>query len=180
VTISSCSTISLPVMGTTDRPTMTPGRPDMPGGYGIASGADGLLPWSWVEDSLVAARSYWVCTTRADGRPHAMPVWGLWLDGRLWFSTDPESVKGRNLAARRDVVVHLESGDDVVVVTGEAERQAADDLPPRFVDSYAAKYSERIDLANPAFGFYRVRADRVLAWREQDFPTSATRFGFAR
>ena len=41
-------------------------RPSMPAGYGIKREADGQLPWSWVEEQLVAARSYWVCTTRAD------------------------------------------------------------------------------------------------------------------
>ena len=40
----------------------------------------------------------WVCSTRPDGRPHAMPVWALWIDGALWFSTDPSSYKARNLA----------------------------------------------------------------------------------
>ncbi len=80
-------------------------------------------------------RNYWVCTTRADGRPHAMPVWGLWLDDAVLFSTDPESVKARNLAARPDVVVHLESGDDVVVVDGRAERLTGSELPADFVDA---------------------------------------------
>jgi PPOX class probable F420-dependent enzyme len=151
-------------------------RPDMPAGYGIAAPGDGELPWSWAEEKLVAARNYWVCSTRADGRPHAMPVWGLWLGEAVVFSTDPESVKARNLAARPEVVVHLESGDDVVVVDGRAERVAGADLPPEFVDVYEEKYAVRVDTADPSFGFYRVVPARVLAWREQDFPTSATRF----
>jgi PPOX class probable F420-dependent enzyme len=148
----------------------------MPGGYGIATGTDGELPWDWVLERLTAARNYWVVTTRADGRPHAMPVWGLWLDDAVLFSTDPESIKGRNLAARPDVVIHLESGDETVVVEGRAERVAGADLPGEFVDAYDAKYGHRVDTSNPAFGFYRVRPDRVLAWRETDFPSSATRF----
>jgi len=93
-------------------------RPSIVEGYGIADDGEGMLPFSWVEDQLAAAHNYWVCSTRADGRPHAMPVWGLWVDGAVWFSTDPASLKARNLAARPEVVVHLESGDDVVVVEG--------------------------------------------------------------
>jgi hypothetical protein len=151
-------------------------RPHMPAGYGIADPGGGELPWSWAEEKLVAARNYWVCSTRADGRPHAMPVWGLWLGDAVLFSTDPESVKARNLAARPDVVVHLESGDDVVVVEGRVERLAGTDLPPEFADAYEVKYAIRVDTSDPAFGFYRVAPARVLAWREQDFPTSATRF----
>jgi PPOX class probable F420-dependent enzyme len=150
-------------------------RPAMPDGYGIARDGDGTLPWSWVEERLAASRSYWVCTTRADGRPHAMPVWGLWLADRLVFSTDPSSTKGRNLAARPDVVVHLESGDEVVVVEGRAERMSAD-LIPAYRDAYDAKYAYRPEPDAEATGCYQVVPERVLAWRESDFPTSATRF----
>src|SRR5437763_10532134 len=96
-------------------------RPLMPSGYGISAKAEGFVSWTWVAEQLVASRSYWVCTTRPDGRPHAMPVWGLWLADRLLFSTDPTSLKARNFTDRPDVVVHLESGDDVVVLESRAE-----------------------------------------------------------
>jgi hypothetical protein len=153
-------------------------RPEMPAGYGIATSDDGQLPWSWVTERLLGARNYWICTTRADGRPHAMPVWGLWLAESIVFSSDPGSTKGRNLAERAEVVVHLESGDEVVVAEGRAERLAPAELPTEFVEAYEAKYDHRVDTSNPMFAFYRLRPARVLAWRESDFPTSATRFRF--
>jgi len=73
------------------------------------------IPTSWakVRRRLEQARNYWIVTSRPDGRPHAAPVWGVWLDGRLWFSTSPASVKARNLAADPRVVVHLERADTV-------------------------------------------------------------------
>jgi nitroimidazol reductase NimA-like FMN-containing flavoprotein (pyridoxamine 5'-phosphate oxidase superfamily) len=151
-------------------------RPQMPAGYGLASDDGGRLTREWAEERLTAARNYWLCTTRSDGRPHAMPVWGLWLDGAVFFSTDPDSTKGRNLAARPDVIVHLESGDEVVVVDGRAEYLAGPDLPAEFVDAYDEKYGHRLNGSDPGFGFYRVHPARILAWRESDFPTSATRF----
>jgi hypothetical protein len=146
----------------------------MPGGYGIASGDEGQLEWAWVEEQCTGSRNYWVCTTRADGRPHAMPVWGLWLDGRVVFSTDPSSLKARNFLARPEVVVHLESGDDVVVIEGRVEEMDRA-LLPAFLDAYEAKYDYRPN-AEQTEGVYQVRPERVLAWRETDFPTSATRF----
>jgi hypothetical protein len=146
----------------------------MPGGYGIATGGDGQLPWSWVAEQCTAARNYWICTTRPDGRPHAMPVWGLWLEGGIVFSTDPVSLKARNFIARPDVVVHLESGDDVVIVEGRMEPMDVA-LLPAFLDAYEAKYQHR-PTEDQTEGVYQLQADRVLAWREQDFPTSATRF----
>jgi Pyridoxamine 5'-phosphate oxidase len=165
-------------MATDEPPDVRIGRPQMPGGYGIAGLDGGELAWSWAAERLSAARNYWVCTTRPDGRPHAMPVWGLWQGDELLFSTDPQSVKARNLADRPQVVVHLESGDDAVIVDGRSHLISASDLPAGFVDDYEHKYTHRIDTSDPSFGFYRVVPSVVLAWREQDFPTSATRFTF--
>ncbi len=67
-------------------------------------------------------------THRPDGRPHAAPAWGVWLAGRVCFSTSPGSVKARNLAAHPRVVVHLESADNVVIIEGTAALIEGDDL----------------------------------------------------
>jgi hypothetical protein len=57
-------------------------RPHMPGyGSGGPTQGSGLLPWSWAEQRLLASRNYWVATSWPDGRPHVMPVWGVWHDG---------------------------------------------------------------------------------------------------
>src|SRR5207247_1918364 len=92
-------------------------RPYMPG-YGIAGPTEGsgLLHWSWAAERLTAARNYWVATVWPDGRPHIMPVWGMWDDSTLWFTSSAGPRKGRNLttdprccataehAPRRDIV----------------------------------------------------------------------------
>jgi len=41
-------------------------------GYGIAGPGEGrgLLPWSWAEERIAAARRYWLATVAADGAPH--------------------------------------------------------------------------------------------------------------
>jgi hypothetical protein len=89
-------------------PTPTPVR--FAPGYGIVAVPGEKLPWETVERWLVRSRNYWICTTRPDGGPHAKPVWGVWLDGAVLWSTDDRSVTGRNLAANPAVCVHLESG----------------------------------------------------------------------
>jgi len=66
----------------------TPSKPLIPASYGIpldGSGAE-KLPWSWAVERLSAAHNYWICTTRPDGRPHAVPVWGVWLDDAVWLA----------------------------------------------------------------------------------------------
>jgi hypothetical protein len=151
----------------------------MPAGYGINRATDeGLLPWSFVQERLASARNYWIVTTRPDGRPHVAPVWGLWLDEAFYFSTDRASRKARNLAASPALVVHLESGDEVVILEGTAQQVDDAALRARFVDAYDAKYQIRPDVgaAAPVYG---LRPQVVQAWREQDFVNSATRWRLA-
>jgi hypothetical protein len=148
-------------------------RPGMPEGYGVEKGEGAAqVAWAEVEAQLAASRNYWLCTTRRDGRPHAMPVWGLWMDGAVCFDTDRASQKGRNIALNPAAVVHLESGDDVVVLEGVIEESRDAGLLQRFDDAYEAKYGVRPGSTAALV----LRPRRVLAWRERDFPQSATRW----
>jgi hypothetical protein len=46
----------------------------------------------------ISRANYWAATSRADARPHLMPVWGVWLRDCFYFSTGPRSRKARNLS----------------------------------------------------------------------------------
>jgi hypothetical protein len=151
----------------------------MPAAYGAPTDASGvaLVRWSWAVEQLETARNYWICTTRRDGRPHAAPVWGVWLDGALWFSTSPESQKGRNIARGSTVLAHLESGDDVIIVEGQAA--PAHEGLERFVEAYREKYDWEVDTANPDTPVYVLRPRVAQTWRESQFPRSAVRWVFS-
>lgn len=155
-----------------------PGRVRTTAAYGLDSvPADGsALAWPTVTRWLVDARNYWVASTRADGRPHVMPVWGVWIGDALWFSTDPASVKARNFAQRPDVVVHLESGDEVCVLEGRARRVTTGELPEGFVAAYDEKYGTPVEPDNPDHGLYVVAPVVALTWTEAEFTTTPTRW----
>jgi general stress protein 26 len=166
-----------------------PSRPSLPHGYGIetATAAPGeRLPWSRVSEWLTSARNYWVCTTRPDGRPHAKPVWGVWLAGCFLFSTHPETITARNLQANPALVVHLESGDQVAIVEGTALRVDDRPLLARFGEAYRAKYdwplsSEDVDPGNPDAAFYVVRPRVALSWSSAtEIGETITRWNFDR
>ena len=131
-----------------------------------------MLPWAWAERRLIAAHNYWVATASAQRGPHSTPVWGLWRDRAFVFSCGPESRKARDLEADPRLVVHLESGDEVVIAQGVAVPTAATE---RDVEEYDRKYGVKPEAGE---GWYRVAPRRVLAWRERDYPRSATRFDF--
>jgi PPOX class probable F420-dependent enzyme len=152
-------------------------RPKFPGVYGIHAGEEGLLDWSWAEERLLAARNYWVTTVRPDGRPHSMPVWGLWHEGAFYFSSAPDSRKAKNLAANPAVTVNLESGDEVVVVEGMADYESDRDLLWTLGEDYSRKYSFDVTFTGGR-PLVVVRPRVAYAWVEQDFPKTATRFTF--
>lgn len=154
--------------------------PRMPAAYGVPTDGSGgeRLPWGWAVDQLTAARNYWIVTTRKDGRPHAMPVWGLWLDDAVWFSTSPDSLKGRNMARDPRIVIHLESGDDTVVLEGQVEHPQDRGALERFAEAYEQKYAFRPELSDENQGIYVLRPTVAQTWTEQGYPRNATRWVF--
>jgi len=156
-----------------------PSWPSLDPGYGTASrvGAPGeALPWATVVEWLRDARNYWLCTARRDGSVHAKPVWALWIDGTVVFSTSPDSVSGRRLRADPRATMHVE-GAHVVVVEGSIEwlREA----PSGFVSAYEEKYGWRVDPSNPATPALALRARTVLSWDEAELAGTMTRWTFA-
>jgi hypothetical protein len=145
-------------------------RPHIPD-YGIPEDTEGLMSFEDAAERLAASRNYWICTVRPDGRPHAMPVWGVWVDGHIYFGGGPDTVKARNLRANPHVVIHGESGDQVVVIEGVAEPVVGDDEQTRVDNAYEVKYDMR---HGPVV--WRVRAEKAFAWTE--FPRDVTRWRF--
>jgi general stress protein 26 len=153
------------------------GRPVMPRGYGLLDPAEGsgLLEWNAAEQQLVSARNYWIATTRPDGRPHCVPIWGVWVDGAFYFGTDDDSRKARNLRANPHAVVHLESGDEALILEGAVAQVTDAVIVTRVSEHYAAKYDFPEGLSSALV----LRPQIALAWRERDFAGSATRWQFA-
>jgi nitroimidazol reductase NimA-like FMN-containing flavoprotein (pyridoxamine 5'-phosphate oxidase superfamily) len=153
-----------------------PRRPPFKG-YGVPDDEEGLLSWSWAVGRLEQARNYWVSTTRPDGRPHAMPVWGVWLDGAFCFGSVAGSAKSRNLAANPAIVVHLESGDETVIVEGRAEPVLDSGLERHIDEVYGPKYDWK-PAESESTPWWAVRPRRAYAWTERGFPGDATQFDF--
>lgn len=151
----------------------------MPKGYAIPKHRKGLLSWPRAATKLARSRNYWVVTAQRNGRPHAVPVWGVWVDGAVCFGTDRGSRKARNLARNRALVIHLESGDDALILHGRAEEVKDRDRLGRIDEAYGAKYKMRLTEAPGDLVVYALRPKLALAWRERDFNRRATRWTFS-
>ncbi|MCY4464724.1 MAG: pyridoxamine 5'-phosphate oxidase family protein [Chloroflexi bacterium] len=150
-------------------------RPNMPH-YGVAADAtQGMLSWDWVAQQMQSARNYWVCSVRADGRPHAVPVWGAWFDRAFYFGTDENSVKTANIRSDPRVVIHLDSGDDVVIMEGELAPAKLSAESVAALDAlYTQKYGLSPELDTSDSLVYQLHPRKVMAWQEKDFPATAT------
>lgn len=156
--------------------------------YGVDTPAWEPLPWSWATERLVANRNFWVVTVAADGRPHALPVWGVWDDGerRFAFSCSPRARKARNLAANPQAAVMTEDTVECLSVEGRADPVRDEGRQAQWIDRYLAKY--RPISPDISADFLRQHLmlefvpDRAFAIveREEEFSTRATRWVFAR
>ena len=130
-----------------------------------------------VEQKLSESKTYWLATTRPDGRPHSVPVDGVWLDGALYFGGDPATVHIRNLRSDPRAVVHTESGESPVIAEGTAEwYQSSPHEVGRLTEAAQAKYGYPVSPESYSSGTWRRSPERVLAWNV--LYEDATRFTF--
>jgi Pyridoxamine 5'-phosphate oxidase len=85
------------------------------------------LPWSRPRDLLAsdtpeADLTFFVATVRPDGRPHSAGVGAVWVDGALYFTSGPGTLKSRNLAANPACSVSVRLRGMDLVLEGEAFR----------------------------------------------------------
>lgn len=144
-------------------------------------------PWSDIERLLTDAQLYWIITVRKDGRPHAVPLVGVWRDGAFAFCTGSQEQKQRNLEVNPRVAVTTGStgshgwgsGKDVVV-EGTAARVTDAGALEALAAAWFAKYGEDwkfevrgqefVELSDSGAGteggawVYRVEPDKVIAF----------------
>jgi hypothetical protein len=130
-----------------------------------------------VEARLVEAQHYWLATVRPDGRPHVVPLDGIWLDGLWYFGGSAQAVRRRNLEANAHAVLHLEDGTSAVIVEGACRFAAPSQ---RTAKELSAVSKRKYGYGPPAnayrAGVWTLGPVKVMAWT--NLTTDATRFIF--
>jgi len=151
-------------------------RPQFPPGY--VDHPISEVSWEYVARQLTEAKNYWLCSVRPPskakaldgGRPHCVPRWAVYLDGLIYYDGSPETRHARNIMENPHVSLHLESGDEAIILEGEsrpAEKPSAK-LAHRLSEAYKAKYTEHGYAPEPdqwdEGGLYVFRPRQCLAW----------------
>ncbi|MBZ5615332.1 MAG: pyridoxamine 5'-phosphate oxidase family protein [Acidobacteriia bacterium] len=164
----------------TDKSPPKADRPFAPG-YGIVGAEDGkgLLSWAWVARKMNHCRTFWLATIHADlptghGRPHVMPVWGIWLDDAFFFSTGHKSRKCQNLSANPACTITNDNGEEAVIIEGMATPTEDPGVLERVATVYKKKY--KMDPRSIKEPIFAVRPSTVFGFIEKSFPKSATRW----
>ena len=136
-----------------------------------------LLDWASVDARLAEATHYWLATVRPDGRPHVVPLDGLWIDRRYYFGGVASTVKHANLMANPRATVHLEDAGAATIVEGTcAITLPSEEQAEALVAASISKYGYAPPIGAYLSGVWALSPSRVLAWT--DLTVDATRFVF--
>lgn len=143
--------------------------------YGIPKDEEGMLTWDWVLERLNKAQNYWICSTRPDGIPHVVPVWGVMVDGIHYHGGGPGTKRHRNLLENPHVSLHLESGFETVIIEGVVKLYDETNIDPAMLKKVDAEYLKKYNMEH-GVPFWELTPHKVFAWEK--YPTTCTRWIF--
>ena len=155
------------------RPTFPPGYVDKPASF---------LTWEWVAAQLTEAKHYWLCSVRADGRPHVVPRWGVFLDDKFYYDGSPDTRHAQNIVKNPHVSLHLENGEQAIILDGTSEPagRPSPELGMKLSKAYRRKYREMGYSPKPDSwdkgGLYVFTPRQCIAW--SNFTKDPTKFVF--
>lgn len=146
-----------------------------------------LMDWPAAAEQFASVPKYWLATGRANGRPHVMPVLGVWLGGTLTVSSRPGSVKGRNLARDGGCVVTAATDLGDLVLEGAAAQVTDEARQRELAAAFAAKYDWRFGLragrvyddslpGSPEYAFFEVTPVKGFGYRPDGLTATRWRF----
>ena len=145
--------------------------------------SSGLKPWAWAFERLEKSHNYWIATSRPDGPPHLMLVWGIWWEDAFWFSTGPRTRKAKNISAQAHCVIGTEKADEAVILEGTAQEISDRTQWKQIAERYDRKYGGNVLplLESSGGSVYRVKPQIAFGQDEHaaNFAESATRWKFA-
>lgn len=156
------------------------------------------LDWNRARTKLASQNgpevTYFLCTTRPDGRPHVVGVGALWFDGDLYIVSGDRTRKSKNLAANPACAMGVRLSGMDLTLDGTARRvtdsQSLERLAARYreggwpaeVDDAAQAFTAPFSAPSagpPPWQLYRFVFRSAVGVATEE-PYGATRWRFAR
>lgn len=161
-----------------------PGHPYWPDAIDKPIGSAALKPWSWALERLEKSHNYWISTSRSDGQPHLMVVWGVWWQNSFWFSTGRRTRKAKNLFANPRCVIGTEAADETVILEGTVESVPDRNILKPLIDIYNRKYGGDLEplVESSVSLVFRVTPQTIFGQDEhaENFTEAVTRWKFTK
>jgi pyridoxamine 5'-phosphate oxidase-like protein len=168
----------------TTMPTPKRDRPQLPTGY-ISRAPKGMLTWTAVQRILKTFPYLWIATVNADGRPHLVQQWGVWVNGTLYFEGSDRTRWARNLARDPRLGFGMENGhravygEALVDVVRGVDRKLATQIARQYATKYGRGFKYRPKAEQYEKGHvFRARPEKLIAFDVKKFESSAARFTF--
>lgn len=141
-----------------------------------------------LEEYLATQRTTRVATAAADGTPHVVPLWFVWIDGVMFLNSTLGNVTTDNILESGKATAVMDDGETYdalrgVVVTARAVR--ADD-DPRIAEAERT-WSEKYLGGNPVpyrawknRAWFRLDPERIASWDFRKIPEAKARRDAAR
>jgi hypothetical protein len=161
------------------RPTFPPGYVDKPTSF---------LTWDWVAAQLTESKNYWLCSVRPptpaapEGRPHVVPRWAVFIDGKIYYDGSPETRHARNIESNPNISVNLESGTEAIMLEGTSVpvEKPSHELGQKLSREYKRKYKDFGYAPEPnawdGGGLFVFTPRQCIAWTS--FTENPTKFVF--
>ena len=117
---------------------------------------------------LLRSSSYiYVATQRKNGELGSFsPIWFVYEDGKIFFSTSPDSWKAKRIAKGSPLTIRVGSVDGPTLI-GKAKKVT----DPAYIDKMGEVYSRKYWIA--WLGFFRPRSERVTQGKTMAYVVEA-------
>src|SRR3989338_3611635 len=97
-----------------------------------------------IDELLNKEEIAYIATTRPDGRPHVMPIWFIYHEGKIYFETDITTAKSKNIQHNNKVMIVF-GGKNTYIVEGSVKWCKENELGFPIRKMYWDKYGKDMD-----------------------------------
>lgn len=119
-----------------------------------------------IDELLSKEEICYIATVKKDGSPHVVPIWFLYLDGRIYFETDNTTVKFKNIQNSNRVAFCF-GGKDTLIIEGSVKDFGTEEHAPiQFRKLFKEKYKEAYDdsFINKNTYIFELIPEKKMSW----------------